>query len=447
MFGKKFLTQLIRAGVRDIPDDASLAIRVMIANGVSLFAVVICLIMTIIQASLGQTDLLPENLVCAGLYSLVIFANQKNLYNLSRALTIVFSLLMLVTFSWLFGIGVGLYLFAYACAGCAFFMFRASESRWIALVLLATLAVHLFLYSRMDAWKVGAMESMQGSYASMQVAFWLFSIVASILPSAMFFYLNQRYEREIESSRLQLIQASHLSTLGELAGGIAHEINNPLTVISGRTRTLARQLKAAKADRPEFLETLEKIDATVFRISRISNSLRRLGHAANGGNTAKSDVAVRQLLDDLLVNYDIKFKEQGIALRLDIEDATVRGVPHELTHVFLNVLTNAVQALEQCSVRRIEITGVAAGARYELRFSNSGPLIDEKTAARIFDPFFTTKPVGQGTGLGLSLARRILTANGGAIELLDREGETTFLVSIPLGESWGGAVLKEAGNA
>jgi signal transduction histidine kinase len=168
------------------------------------------------------------------------------------------------------------------------------------------------------------------------------------------------------------------------------------------------------------------------QIARISKIIQALLNMARPGRSARVPVALTPLLDNTLAFLGEKLQHRDIrvARRYD-GDRSVRGDPERLQQVFLNLFLNAADAMRAGGELRVA-TGSAPGGEVAIEVTDTGPGIAEEDVARVFDPFFTTKAAGEGSGLGLSVARSIVTDHGGAIEVRSQLGEgTTFRVVLP----------------
>lgn len=221
----------------------------------------------------------------------------------------------------------------------------------------------------------------------------------------------------------KLRRAERLSSLGLMAGGISHEINNPLTAVVGFSELLLFQEEDEKKK-----GYLEQILGSAKRIQRIVNDLLVLGRK---GEIRSEEVMIEDFIDEVLKNFnnikDIKLIKRfsGIgSLRID------RGL-FEL--VFLNLINNAIQAIRDSgSGDTVELRTSKVNGAVRIEVSDNGPGIPENNISRIFDPFFTTKEVGKGSGLGLAIAHNIIAAHGGDISVRSKVGEgTTFIITIP----------------
>lgn len=238
-----------------------------------------------------------------------------------------------------------------------------------------------------------------------------------------------------ERKKLQeeLFHAEKLASIGQLAAGVAHQINNPLGAISGRAQMLAR-LKAP-ADHKFLQEQIGKIQRDCARISKTVNDL--LGFARKT-ETDKQHTDVNAVLDETLemVKHATMTHKVRIERRAGADLPLVVASAHHLQQLFANLITNAFDAMDPGGT--LTITSVLrpateeGAAVVEVAFADTGCGIPEEELAQIFEPFFTTKPPGEGTGLGLAVAKRIVDFHGGHIAVQSRAGVgTTFTVQLP----------------
>lgn len=257
-------------------------------------------------------------------------------------------------------------------------------------------------------------------------------------------------EKQLEDQRARQIAASRLASLGEMAGGMAHEINNPLAIIlayATRLGDLLESMQDAKLDndglsaKKRSREIAERIEKTALRISTIVKSLRTI--ARDGSRDEMEAVAVDQLVDETLSLCLEAMKTTGVKLETNFfalpEKSHVRGRRVQLSQVLLNLISNAFFAVANQPDGRIRILARpafddAGEACVEIVVEDNGPGVPAEIRERIFEPFFTTKPVGQGTGLGLSIAASVMREHGGHLVLddtADEEWTTRFIVRLP----------------
>lgn len=214
---------------------------------------------------------------------------------------------------------------------------------------------------------------------------------------------------------------SRLSALGEMAAGIAHEINNPLAVISGTMHTLPKHL-----DNPEqFAKRKETIERCVERITKIVNNLRKFSRTDDKRDFKPANLA--QLIEDALVIAGVRAKSSDVQINLHLDNALdILCDDIEIEQVIVNLVNNASDAVQSLEERWVEITQTGTQDQVVLRVKDSGNGIPPHVVEKLFQPFFTTKKVGEGTGLGLSIIKGILDRHQATIEVDSSEKNTCF---------------------
>lgn len=235
--------------------------------------------------------------------------------------------------------------------------------------------------------------------------------------------------RHLEESQAQLVQSSKMTALGQLAAGVAHELNTPLGAISLAVEETLRQLEASKAGSKRLLEVAQQ---AIGQSREIIDRLMAYARTPTGKFTAFS---LADTLKDTAEFLATQLENEKIDLKLEVsEELEVRGEYQPLVQVFLNLISNAMHAVKDLppTDRRIAIQAQKSGDSILVRVQDSGCGIPPENLDRIFDPFFTTKPVGKGTGLGLWATHRIVTEHGGRIEVGSEVGRgSTFSVWLP----------------
>ncbi len=243
-----------------------------------------------------------------------------------------------------------------------------------------------------------------------------------------------RAQRLAEAHRIKSIEAARLASLGEMAGGIAHEINNPLSVILAKAFNLKARLKKGNIKDSEILGYIEKIEETSFRIAKIVKGMRTLSY--DGSQHDFEVISLNKIIDDTLDIGREKFKSKGIEVRLNLKnDFEVRCRPIQISQVLINLLNNAEYAIESMRDPWIQITTFSDEHGVAVEVMDSGTGITEEVAKRMMEPFYTTKEVGKGTGLGLSIARSIMKENMGTLEYNSHRAHTTFIIHLQKAES------------
>jgi len=248
-------------------------------------------------------------------------------------------------------------------------------------------------------------------------------------------------EEEIKRQRNALHQKEKLAALGSLLAGVAHELNNPLSVVTGQTMMLREQMVRESNAQPTFdkmLQRCDRIETAANRCARIVRSFLDMARQREAERRPTNLAEVVREASELLA-YNMRASGVRVVTQLAGDLPTLLLDSGQIHQVLLNLLVNAQQALEDKAGERI-IT-VSAGvdvarAAVLLRVADNGPGIPEAIRTRIFDPFFTTKPQGVGTGIGLAVSRGLIEAHGGALELGDASGGgAAFTIQLPLDEA------------
>jgi len=242
---------------------------------------------------------------------------------------------------------------------------------------------------------------------------------------------RKRAQQIVEEHRLRLIEASKMSALGEMAASIAHEINNPLNIISGSAEQLQRVLESPELG-PEIAPRLaESMMRHVFRIKKIVHGLRNF--TRDSSQDPFQEARLKSVIEDTIVLCQDRFRSHGIVLTVaDVpDDLVVECRPTQLMEVLLNLLNNALHAVEEGAVRNVAVTAEDSGESVEVCVTDSGPGVDPEIEDKLFEPLVTTKQPGKGTGLGLSISKRIIESHHGTISYTRVDGQTHFKISLP----------------
>jgi len=242
----------------------------------------------------------------------------------------------------------------------------------------------------------------------------------------------QRREQELRDKQEQLVQAGKLATLGELTTGVAHELNNPLNNTGLFVGNAIDLIELGFTDKGQIVRELRQAMQQVRKANEIISHLRTFGRVAS---VSHERISLRQVIEGALslMQEQLRLREIGVTVDLGPEALVVVGNPIQLEQVFINLLTNARDAVAESPRKAIRISGSLSSEGVEVAFTDTGEGISPEVERRIFDPFFTTKEVGKGTGLGLSITYGIIKEHGGTISVVSPPGEgATFLIHLPL---------------
>ena len=254
---------------------------------------------------------------------------------------------------------------------------------------------------------------------------YLFKDVAGDIAFALH---SMEMEQEHKQMQEQLIVADRLASVGELAAGIAHELNNPLTGILGLSQLLAAR------DLPE--ETKKDLKLVYSEAQRAAGIVKNMLAFAREHPPVKEQLSINDVISKILelLAYEQKVNNIKVVKHLAPDLPQIMGDYFQLQQVFLNIVINAEQIMTEAHGKgTLIITTRGAGDIVTASFMDDGPGISQATLRRIYDPFFTTKEVGKGTGLGLSICHGIISNHGGRIYTKSELGKgATFTVELPL---------------
>jgi C4-dicarboxylate-specific signal transduction histidine kinase len=242
----------------------------------------------------------------------------------------------------------------------------------------------------------------------------------------------QRREHELREKQEQLVQAGKLATLGELTTGVAHELNNPLNNIDLFVGNAVDLIELSVTDKRRIVGQLRQAMQQVRKATEIISHLRTFGRAAPA---SREPMPLRQIIERALslMHEQLRLRVIEVTVDLGAEEPWIVGNAIQLEQVFINLLTNARDAMADSPRKAIRISGSGGPTATDIAFHDTGHGIPPGLERRIFDPFFTTKEVGKGTGLGLSIAYGIVKEHGGTISVVSPHGEgATFHIHLPL---------------
>lgn len=233
-------------------------------------------------------------------------------------------------------------------------------------------------------------------------------------------------QRNLEEQTLKTFHANRLASLGEMAGGISHEINNPLTIITGMTNSVLRN--------EEDTAKKEKLNRVLMAADRIAKIVRSMKVLSTNSDGADFDIcSLSEVMESSLDLVKEKFKSTDIKLHLqEIPSLSIRCNKIQISQVIINLLNNANDAIEKLDgPKDLYISFEVLSSHLNINVFNNGPEIPRNVVENLFVPFFTTKPVGKGTGLGLSISKSLMQKHNGDL-YYKRIGELTcFTISLP----------------
>lgn len=239
------------------------------------------------------------------------------------------------------------------------------------------------------------------------------------------------FVKTIKEQRLQIITSAKMSSLGEMAGGVAHEINTPLAILNMRLEQIEEGIQEGLTSNEEILQSVLILKKTTERIGKIVNGLRFF--ARDGSADALNPTLVRDILFETLSFCKERFRSHGVEVNLTPEnsDLQVNCRSVEISQVFLNLMNNSFDAIQPLEEKWIQIEITEKPLHIEISFKDSGKGIPKELHDKILQPFFTTKEIGKGTGIGLSLSKGIVESHGGKMYLDPECKNTRFVIELP----------------
>lgn len=241
---------------------------------------------------------------------------------------------------------------------------------------------------------------------------------------------RKEYESQLETTKAKSLASAKLASLGEMAGGVAHEINNPLAIISMNAAQLKELIDDPEVTKDELKLFVEKIQKTTMRIDRIVKGLKSF---ARGGELDPFiSTSIKSIIENTLELCSEKLKKHTVELRLkNIIDVSVECRESQIGQVLLNLISNGVDAIDKQQDKWIEVELKDLDGYIVLDVTDSGKGIPDEVAEKIMQPFFTTKDVGKGTGLGLSISKGIIESHKGRFRLDRKCANTKFSILLP----------------
>ena len=236
---------------------------------------------------------------------------------------------------------------------------------------------------------------------------------------------------DLKKAEEALVSHSKLAALGEMAAGIAHEINNPLQRIKTQISLIERLLLNPEIDRERIQKKLLGLDSTVDTIGKIVKGLKAISRTGLEDDTIP--YLIDEIIDDTVSLCQEKFQKHDIKIQIDEfrKNLKVLCREYQINQVLLNLINNAIDVIQDLPQKTIKIKVVEDADIVKIKVIDSGWGISKEVEEKIFKAFFTTKEVGKGTGLGLSVSKKLVESNSGSLYVDHTEPNTCFVIELP----------------
>lgn len=246
----------------------------------------------------------------------------------------------------------------------------------------------------------------------------------------LFVQLNEHLKVEIGKQKNLLLESAKFQSLGQMASNLAHDINNPLFTIQGKLHQIRNLFSYDQLDLDKCDHIIEEVESTILRLSQIVKGISTF--ARQGHQDQMVSVSADELIRGIVLLASDRIVQSGITFDLKVAtDIRVICYPSYISQVLINLLNNAIDALENAEVKLIQVEAFVTDKWIEIHIKDSGPGVDQDIQSKIFDSFFTTKRHGKGTGLGLSISKGLVETHEGILKYQRTGNMTDFTVYLP----------------
>jgi C4-dicarboxylate-specific signal transduction histidine kinase len=255
-------------------------------------------------------------------------------------------------------------------------------------------------------------------------------IAFAYMMAFLFVHLSEELQREVVKQRDLLVENAKFQSLGKMASNLAHDINNPLFTIQGKLHQMRNLLSRDQLDLERCDQIVESVEATLLKLSQIVKGISTFAREGRGDQMIS--ISIEELIESNLAVAIDRIKNSGIELEIQI-DPKLKLIcyPSFISQVLLNLLNNAIDALETSPIKKIGVYAYTEKNWIHIKVTDSGAGVPKDFEKKIFDPFFTTKTFGKGTGLGLSISKGLVEVHEGELLYERTEQKTHFIVRLP----------------
>lgn len=364
-----------------------------------------------------------SDFIGGSLLSSTLYLNFLGLFNVSRVFLLLVLNLDIYYFNLISDFSAGLELLYLMFLLFPFFLFSSKEKLFLAFT--CTMPFAFYCINRFGT------ELLTLPEKYIQPAPTWYAAAVPVVTFVVTFFVIYRFMKINEKMQVKMIHNAKFSSLGEMAAGISHEINNPLSAIMISTHLLRKDFSNPETSAAKVSERLKRIEQSAMQAAAIIQGLRLFSRKADDDPHLMIDL--KACTDETLLLCQQRFTSGGVHFQSNVaSQMEILGNPTMISQVLINLLNNAYDAVQESDQKWIRLEGHTQGKWAEIRIIDSGPGVSEKIQTRIMEPFFTTKPVGKGTGLGLSISKGIIETHHGELTLDPHAKHTTFVLRLPL---------------
>ncbi len=430
----QFWKRLSYAGATDLAE--SQAKTVVLTNRVCIVLALISAIFIIPWAMDGNAFMVAINAGLVAVYLGVIWMNARGWYDIPKVLIILCVSTPVFVVTGMIGQKSLLHFSLIPIAGFSALLFERKEK----LKIILAMGYPLLLLCVLMISDFKLFPNMVGDDLSMLPAY-DYILNFGIIFSTMFCFYRAystaedkqlQAQKLLDEQRANAMNTSKMVALGEMAGGIAHEINTPLFVIRSLSDKMHSSLLNNNFNEQKFLKNCSQMIEMCQKMSSIVRSLSSLSRSTSPGPLEAVELPL--LIQETLVICQHRFYLRGVSVQVVCPEnlPLVKGRPVEISQILINLLNNAYDAVLEVEVPEVKIEISHLQSSIQVIVQDNGTGIPEHIQKKVFDTFYTTKDAGKGTGLGLSISRKLTDANEGRISFTSRPGDTRFVLELAL---------------
>ena len=268
------------------------------------------------------------------------------------------------------------------------------------------------------------------NFKSVYLLYLLLVLLSSYFLSYLFVQLNGLLKDELSKQKNLLLESAKFQSLGQMASNLAHDINNPLFTIQGKLHQIRNLFSQDQLDLEKCDNIIEEVESTILRLSQIVKGISTFARQGQGDQMVS--VSADELVRGIVLLGSDRIVQAGITFDIKIAPETrVICYPSYISQVLINLLNNAIDALEYAEVKLILVEASIVDKWVEIHIKDSGAGVPAEIESKIFDSFFTTKKYGKGTGLGLSISKGLVEIHEGSLKYQRTGNMTDFVVRLP----------------